>query len=242
MRILVIADIHSNLVALEAVLHHTDTYEAVWCLGDIVGYGPDPNGCVERVRSLPNLVCLAGNHDKAVLNEIDIRLFNEDARAAISWTQTQISERALEFLRACPQMEIQGDFCLAHGSPRRPVWEYIISNRIARDNFAAFDTPWCLVGHTHTPIIYQEIAPGECREELPDYRRPRYLDSERLIINPGSVGQPRDHNPDAAYAILDTEQGLWEYRRAPYDIHLVQEQMRAAALPERLISRLTHGY
>jgi len=241
MRVLVISDIHANFVALEAVLNHAPQYEAVWCLGDLVGYGPNPNECVERVRNLPNLKCLVGNHDKAVLDEIDINAFNGDARTAVSWTQSVSAHATLDYLRALPETDAYGEYFLTHGSPRQPVWEYILDRYTAKENFPYFTSRYCLVGHTHTPIIYRE-AHGDCYEEAPNYRQVRALANDRLIINPGSVGQPRDNNPDAAYAVLDTDANLWEYRRVPYDIAETQKRMRAANLPERLIVRLNYGW
>jgi len=245
MRILIISDIHANLVALETVLADAGAYDAVWCLGDLVGYGPNPNECVERVRALLGLKCLVGNHDKAVLGEIDLYAFNGDARAALAWTQSVVSPGNLAYLRALPEQEQYGDFTLVHGSPRQPVWEYILDRFIAQENFPFLQTSFCLVGHTHMPVIYRQHGPdGECREESPDYSRPLSLrdGGGRLIINPGSVGQPRDNNPQAAYALLDPDTSLWEYRRVPYDVMATQSRMRTASLPERLVARLEYGW
>ncbi len=244
MRVLIISDIHANQVALETVLAQAaGGYEAVWCLGDLVGYGPNPNECVDLVRGLPGLVCLVGNHDKAVLGEIDLNVFNGDARSAIVWSQSVITPGTLDYLRALPAREQQGDYTLAHGSPRQPVWEYILDRFIAQDNMAVFTTPFCLVGHTHMPVLYRQTGPhGEVQEEAPNYKSARSLRGERVIINPGSVGQPRDNNPDAAYAVLDTASDLWEFRRVPYDLFATQSRMRAAHLPERLAARLGFGW
>jgi predicted phosphodiesterase len=243
MRVLIISDIHANLVALDAVLADTHDYEAVWCLGDLIGYGPNPNECIERVQALPNLTCLVGNHDKAVLGEIDLSVFNGDARVAISWTRQQCTAANLDYLRALPAQNRHGEFTLAHGSPRQPVWEYILDRYIAQDNFVMLPTCYCLVGHTHQPVIYREVGPyGACVEEAPDYHQPVQLDQQRLIINPGSVGQPRDNNPDAAYALLDTDSLRWRYCRVPYDVMATQSRMRTANMPERLILRLAYGW
>jgi predicted phosphodiesterase len=244
MRVLIISDIHANLVALEAVLADAvGRYEAVWCLGDLVGYGPNPNECVALVRGLPGLVCLVGNHDKAVLGEIDMNVFNGDARAAIAWTQNVGTADMLAYLRDLPAQVLRGDYTLVHGSPRQPVWEYILDRYIALENFPLFGTPYCLVGHTHMPVIYKQTGlNGDVREESPNYSGPRALRGERLIVNPGSVGQPRDNNPDAAYALLDTETDTWEYRRVAYDLFATQSRMRAAKLPERLAARLGYGW
>lgn len=246
MRVLVISDIHANLVALEAVLAEAaqEPYDAVWCLGDLVGYGPHPNECVERVRALDPLVCLVGNHDKAVLGELDINSFNIDARTAILWTREALALENRQYLQSLEPLQTIGDFTLAHASPRQPIWEYVLNRYIARENFPYFDTPYCLVGHTHVPVVYNEAAgpDGECGEIAPDYARPLALNSQRLIINPGSVGQPRDSIPDSAFAFLDTETRVWEYRRTAYDIAATQREMRAARFPERLIVRIAYGW
>jgi len=243
MRVLIISDIHANLVALEAVLADAGPYDAAWCLGDLVGYGPNPNECVARVRALPGLICLLGNHDQAVLGDIDLRVFNGDARAAISWTQQTITPPTRDFLRSLLPECVYQDFTLVHASPRQPIWEYILDADIAYNNFPYIATPYCLVGHTHQPVIFHQVAPGgEVLEEDPDYLAPRPLARQRLIINPGSVGQPRDNNPDAAYAVLDVEAEVWEYRRAAYDIAATQDRLRKAGLPERLAARLGYGW
>jgi len=243
MRVLIISDIHANLVALEAVLADAGPYDAAWCLGDLVGYGPNPNECVARVRALPGLICLLGNHDQAVLGDIDLRVFNGDARAAISWTQRTAQPATLNFLRSLAPECVWRDFTLVHASPRQPIWEYILDADIAYNNFPYIDTPYCFVGHTHQPAIFHQVAPGgEVLEEEPDYLEPRPLARQRLIVNPGSVGQPRDNNPDAAYALLEVETEVWEYRRVPYDIAATQDRLRKAGLPERLADRLGYGW
>jgi predicted phosphodiesterase len=243
MRILIISDIHANLTAFEAVLADAkNEWEYVWCLGDVVGYGPDPNECVDRLRALPHL-CLAGNHDWAALGRLDIRTFNPDARKAVDWTRATLTPENTAYLEALPTTFVIGEYTLAHGSPREPVWEYILEPLIAALNFSHFETPYCLVGHTHQPIIYEQLNDsGETEAVMPTYRQKRRLNGHRQIINPGSVGQPRDANPDAAYAILDVETNIWEHRRIPYDIPAVQRRMRQFDMPERLIARLEHGW
>ncbi len=243
MRILVISDIHANLAAFEAVMEdaHGD-WDYVWCLGDVVGYGPDPNESCDLLKSLPHL-CLAGNHDWAALGRLDIRTFNVDARRAVDWTQRTLTEENTAYLSALPTTFVLGNYTLAHGSPREPVWEYILDPLIAALNFPHFETSYCLVGHTHTPIIYRLTAPdGETDAMQPTYRVPRQLNGKRIILNPGSVGQPRDSNPDAAYGILYVEEGVFEHRRVPYPIKITQEKMRKADMPERLVARLEHGW
>jgi predicted phosphodiesterase len=246
MRYLIISDIHANLTAFEAVLKDagklgTD-YDFVWCLGDVVGYGPDPNECVELLRTMPHL-CLAGNHDWAALGRLDIRTFNTDARKSVTFTRDSLSDENLAYLEALPTTFVLGDFTLAHGSPREPVWEYILDPLIAALNFPAFQTSYCLVGHTHTPVIFKQTnEKGESEAYAPDYEHQTPLNNTRQIINPGSVGQPRDSDPRAAYAVLDVERKSWEFRRIPYDIASVQQRMKKAEMPERLIMRLEHGW
>lgn len=243
MRILIISDIHANLVAFETVLADANNdWDYVWCLGDVVGYGPRPNECCDLLKTMPHL-CLAGNHDWAALARLDIRTFNADARRAVQWTQETLTPQNIEYLEALPTTFVLGEYTLAHGSPREPVWEYILDSLIAAMNFPQFATPVCLVGHTHTPVIYQQVSEqGETLMMPPEYREPKHLGGQRLIINPGSVGQPRDNNPDAAYAVLDVEEMIFEHRRVEYNIGATQQQMREIGMPERLITRLDHGW
>jgi predicted phosphodiesterase len=243
MRILIISDIHANLTAFEKVLEDAKgDWEYVWCLGDVVGYGPDPNECVELLKSLPHL-CLAGNHDWAALGRLDIRTFNPDARRAVNWTRETLTADNTSFLESLPTTFVIGQYTLAHGSPREPVWEYILEPIVASLNFSHFETPYCLVGHTHQPVIYELLnEQGDTDMLAPAYRQLRQLNGRRVIVNPGSVGQPRDQNPDAAYAILDVERNVWEHRRIAYDVADVQKRMANHDLPERLIARLAHGW
>jgi diadenosine tetraphosphatase ApaH/serine/threonine PP2A family protein phosphatase len=239
---LIISDIHANLSALQAVLAEAGDLEAVWCLGDVVGYGPDPNECVERVQELPNLVCLLGNHDAAVLGQLEIETFNLEARQAVLWTRKTLTPKNLEFLaQRSPRIEID-PVTLVHGSPREPIWEYLLDTRTATRNFDYFDTPFCFVGHSHLPLIYQ-LADGRRQADLSIPRPYQELPLiPRAILNPGSVGQPRDHDPRAAYALFDTAALTWELRRADYDIASVQRRMLRAGLPARHIQRLSGGW
>ena len=243
MRILIISDIHANLTAFETVMKDAGgDWDYVWCLGDVVGYGPDPNECVELLKTLPHL-CLAGNHDWAALGRLDIRTFNPDARHAVEWTQDTLTPENTAYLEALPTTFVIGDYTLAHGSPREPVWEYILEPIVAALNFPHFETPYCLVGHTHQPVIYKLVSENGDTEALPPrYNEHYHLNGQRQIINPGSVGQPRDSNPKAAYAVLDTESNVFEHRRIPYDIAATQRRMRNHGLPERLVARLEHGW
>jgi predicted phosphodiesterase len=242
MRVLIISDIHANLTAFEAVLAHArGKWDVLWCLGDVVGYGPDPNECVALLREKEHLG-LSGNHDWAVLGRLDIFSFNTDARAAISWTQSILEEENREYLVNLPSLVVEEPFTLAHASPRHPVWEYILDQNTAAANFSCFGTPYCLVGHTHSPIIFEQIGKDEALARLPAYGQPLNLNDGRLIINPGSVGQPRDSDPRAAYIILDTKKMTWEHFRVEYDIPAVQERMRKHGLPYRLVVRLEYGW
>lgn len=242
MRYLVISDIHANLTAFQAVLADAkDQWDVIWCLGDIVGYGPDPNECVELLRQQEHL-SLSGNHDWAVLNRLDLNTFNDVAHEAISWTQSVLTEDNRIYLEALPSMMVQGDYTLAHGSPRFPVWEYLLDEPSALATFAILETPYCLVGHSHTPLIFVEIDERQVDIYAPVYGWPLPLKGPRLIINPGSVGQPRDYDPRAAYALLDTEALTWEHHRVAYAIQDTQKRMHDQGMPSRLISRLEFGW
>jgi diadenosine tetraphosphatase ApaH/serine/threonine PP2A family protein phosphatase len=244
MRCLVLSDIHSNLEAFEAVLNDAGPVDQVWCLGDVVGYGPDPNGCVDLLKSMPH-VCIAGNHDWATLGKLDLRDFNPDAREANLWNRQQLTPANLAYLEALPQTLVQGQFTLIHGSPRHPIWEYILYASTAQINFEYFSTPFCFVGHTHTPVIfglYNVEDTQRCEALVPSLNEPLSLGPERLILNPGSVGQPRDGDPRASYALLDLEALSVEYRRVLYPVEKTQAKMMDHNLPLRLVLRLGYGW
>jgi diadenosine tetraphosphatase ApaH/serine/threonine PP2A family protein phosphatase len=242
MRILIISDIHANLTALEAVLADAGQFDAVWCLGDLVGYGPDPNECIQRIQQLPGLVCLAGNHDAAVAGIIEISSFNDEARKAVIWTQNVIKPQHMNFLKGLTPTSVVGPVHLAHGSPREPIWEYVLDARTALLNFTQFKTAFCFVGHSHFPLRFQKRD----QLEIADLSIPQAGVSTvmipRAIFNPGSVGQPRDRDPRAAYAIYDSIHQTWTSRRVAYDIPSVQIRMRSAKLPPRHIERLGAGW
>lgn len=241
MRILVISDIHANLNALEAVLEDAGSFDAVWCLGDLVGYGPDPEECVNRIRHLPNLVCLLGNHDAAVIGSLDQEAFNHEANLAVNWTRKQLSESSLEYLRNLnPRVETMG-VTLSHGSPRNPIWEYLLDLNTVTTNFSFFSTKLCLVGHTHIPIMYIYNGNGTVEWSVPQSDAVTPI-SGRVILNPGSVGQPRDRDPRAAYAMFNPEDLTWQARRVAYDIDSVAHRIIAAGLPVRHATRLADGW
>jgi len=245
MRCLIVSDIHGNLAALDAVLRAAPHYDQVWCLGDIVGYGPDPRECIQRLSSLP-LAAVAGNHDIVATDQSRLTDFNPDAQEAARWTCGQLSQGDVDFLARLPERLVQQRFTLVHGSPRHPVWEYILQPSVARANLSYFQTPFCLTGHTHVPIIYAFTEGPEgtqCRTLLPATDEPLSLtDAPRMIINPGSVGQPRDGNPLAAYAMLDTESQTLLFHRQAYDVEETQRRMSEHHLPIRLIARLSYGW
>jgi len=241
LRYLIVSDIHGNLAALEAVLADAPVFDELWCLGDLVGYGPNPNECVERIQDFPH-ISLAGNHDWAVLGRLDLRSFNTDARTANSWTQSEIRSTTREYLAALPTHMEHSGFYMAHASPREPVWEYILDANLAYANFPHFSEPICLVGHTHVPIAFVlDEQRQRCEALIPPLAEPLELKPSRMIINPGSVGQPRDGDPRASYAVLDADNMTWEFRRVPYPVEITQERMRARGLPRRLIERIEMG-
>lgn len=242
MKILIVTDIHANLTALEAVLDDAGEIDSVWCLGDIIGYGPDPNECIEIVRELPNLECVLGNHDAAVLKKIDDNAFNQDARHVIEWTARALHPDSVSFLNNLPEKRVFDEVTLVHGSPRQPVWEYLLDTRTATLNFGYLETPYCFVGHTHLPVVYYlDQDTRFARLTIPEHNTQMAL-APRTIVNPGSVGQPRDRDPRAAYAVYDPEQNFWEFHRVAYDVEDVQGRMRLANLPERHILRLSSGW
>jgi diadenosine tetraphosphatase ApaH/serine/threonine PP2A family protein phosphatase len=183
-----------------------------------------------------------GNHDHAALNLIPLSRFNYDAQTAVSWTINALSEDNREYLQSLPSIVTNNSFTLAHGSPREPIWEYILDAHTAEINFSAFKTDYCLIGHSHLPLTYHKPSSGEytqpltCPEDGPLTLKPR------MLLNPGSVGQPRDLDPRAAYAVLDLEKKAWSCRRVPYDITDVQLRILQAGLPERQATRLVAGW
>jgi diadenosine tetraphosphatase ApaH/serine/threonine PP2A family protein phosphatase len=238
MRIAVLSDIHSNLVALDAVLSHLGSVDAIWQLGDVVGYGPDPDGVVARLGEV-GAAGVRGNHDAAAVGGPEIEWFNPDARAAIEWTRDRISSKTKAWLQALPERLVDSDYTLVHGSPREPLWEYITSSPVARANLGFIETRFGLHGHTHLPIAWVE-EDGRIVSIAPSDGSTLEL-SGRALLNPGSVGQPRDGIPDSSYMLIDTERDLVSWHRVPYDIEAVQAAMEHARLPSRLVQRLSYG-
>ena len=243
MRILVISDIHANYTALEAVLNDAGPVDETWCLGDLVGYGPDPNVVVEMVRDIPNLTCILGNHDVAVIGKIPLEAFNGDARRVLMYHEKVLNADNTDFLRALPSnLKVRGQASIVHGSPRDSVWEYILNTLSARLNFDHFTTPWCFVGHSHIQCMFQ-LDESKDRVSLAQTQHGEHIHLQpRMILNPGSVGQPRDRDPRAAYAIYDTDGHFWEPRRVAYNVAEVQERIRQAGLPEKQAVRIAEGW
>ena len=247
MRALILSDIHSNLQAFDAVLADAEDhggFEVVWFLGDLVGYGGDPGPCIERLRLLPH-VAIAGNHDHAVTGKLNPDLFNGAARAAALWTAQQLTDEERDYLIGLPEVREDGLFTHVHGSLRDPVMEYLISEPAALATFALLGTPFCLVGHSHYPLVWTE-RDGRVGVELLDPSEPLPLDRRRrVIVNPGSVGQPRDGDWRASYLLYDgaagNGDGTLEHRRVEYDIATAQTRILQAGLPESLAIRLADG-
>ena len=241
-RYLILSDIHGNLPAFEAVLADAGEFDKVWCLGDVIGYGPQPNECIARLRQFAH-ICVAGNHDWAAINKLDVSSFNPEARHACLWTREQLTPEHWDYVESLSEKLVEGEFTLVHGSPRYPIWEYISHPSVAAANLPFYDTPYCLFGHTHVPAAYSAsgdkgkieafvMPPGETFP-LPD---PRWL------INPGGVGQPRDGDPRASYLIYDSQVDTLQHRRVEYSIEETQRLMAARRLPDRLAARLLFGW
>jgi diadenosine tetraphosphatase ApaH/serine/threonine PP2A family protein phosphatase len=240
MRVAVISDVHANYHALDAVLTEIDAarVDAVWCLGDTVGYGPRPNECCDLVRDRADH-CLVGNHDLVVLGELTVSEFNDEAAVAAIWTAGVLTPESREFLASLkPYGEVEG-VELYHASARDPVWEYVLTEEAAEATLALSSAPIVLVGHSHVALaitaddgrVSGGPAPGGSKVTL----------GGRRLLNPGSVGQPRDGDPRAAWMLLDLEERFAEFRRVPYSIERTQAEMRKRGLPQALATRLERG-
>jgi predicted phosphodiesterase len=243
MRIAVLSDIHANLPALQAVADDLPEVDGIWVLGDTVGYGPQPNEVVAQLQTMGARSVL-GNHDGAAIGTVDAVDFNPDARAAIEWTAGAIDANARAYIASLPEVRTDGELTAVHGSPRDPIWEYITGPTVAAANFEAFSTRVCLFGHTHLPVAYQAME-GAVAAQPGVPGTVAALEGERALLNPGSVGQPRDGLRDAAYGLLDFDGapggGSFEFRRVRYDIDRTQRLMREVGLPARLAERLGYG-
>ena len=246
MKIAVLSDVHANLHALEAVLEEIDAggFDELWCLGDVVGYGPRPNECVALLRERAT-VCLAGNHDLVVLGKIPMAAFAGAAAAAAVWTQRTLDDDARTFLgRLEPAATVAGAE-LFHGSPHDPVWDYVLSDEAARQSFASTSEPLVLVGHSHVALELSSDGVGIHGGKANAGLR-LDLSGRRRLLNPGSVGQPRDGDPRAAWleidkTEIDNERARATFRRTAYPVELTQAELRGQGLPEILAERLAHG-
>lgn len=242
LRALIVSDVHSNIDALEAVIADTEAkagFDQIWSLGDLVGYGPNPTDCIDLIRRYDNR-SVAGNHDLASVGKLGLEAFNVYASDANMWTATQLSTEHADYLKQLPlKIEVE-DFTIVHGSPRDPVWEYVVSPGSALSNFLHFNTTWCLVGHSHIPFICRIEDGTPIFADFP-LDTAYDLQKERLIINPGGVGQPRDGDPRASYAIYDSEGEAVYHHRVEYDVVATQQKMEYHGLPRYLIERLSKG-
>jgi len=246
MRVALLSDVHSNLAALEAVIEaaHKAGAEAVWHMGDLVGYGPDPDAVV-AVMQAEGAECVMGNHDAAALGLMPITDFNDMAKEAVLWTAARISEATRVFLSALPQTRSDGRYTCCHGTLRDPLWEYLDTYDAARAHFDAQTTLCSIVGHTHRQILLTRGESGEIEALTPEdggvYAVAGADTATRYCINPGGAGQPRDGDPRSCYALLDTSAGSVSFHRVAYDIATTQRRIREAGLPEALAERLSIG-
>jgi diadenosine tetraphosphatase ApaH/serine/threonine PP2A family protein phosphatase len=242
MRVLILSDVHANLEALEAVLADASgAYDEIWNLGDTVGYGPFPNESVLRLNEVATIQ-LAGNHDLASIGAVSTVDFNPVAKAAADWTGLQLRDELKQQLKERPGRVDLDDITLAHGSPRDPIWEYVLDAMTATKNMLHVEGDLCFVGHSHV-ALFAAIRPGATSATLYPLVPDETIDLQnaRMLINPGSVGQPRDGDPRAAYALLNTELQTVTGKRVTYDLEKTQRAIRDAGLPERLATRLATG-
>jgi len=242
-RYAVFSDVHANIEALEAVLADAGRRapDAYLCLGDVVGYGPDPNECVDRVRRL-GAMAIAGNHDRGAVGGLDLAAFSPLARAAIEWTAGELTEENRAFLAALPDRFESPAFVAVHGSPREPIEEYILDLPTALAVFAGTDFRVCLVGHSHLPGVFVLGPDGHIKaQDLRPDAPVRLAGTSRYIVNAGSVGQPRDGDPRAAYLMFDDKGASVTLHRIGYPIAATQAKMTARGLPPMLSRRLASG-
>jgi predicted phosphodiesterase len=238
----IVSDIHGNLQAFEAVLDAIEASdcEEMWCLGDLVGYGADPDACVELARAHA-AICLAGNHDMGVRGDLPLEQFSRGAAVAARWTQEKIAPTTLEFLQGLEPLLLDEQVGLFHASPRDPVWEYVLSALQAELCLDTQTHRVCLIGHSHVALSFCRVpgepASGETREDGEELN----LERGEWLVNPGSVGQPRDGDPRAAWLELDLDSNTALYHRVDYDIDAAGAAIRAARLPDSLAERLLYG-
>ena len=239
MRVAIVSDIHGNLHALEAVLEaiDRDAPDAIWCLGDLVGYGPRPNRCCAVVAERADF-CLIGNHDLAVLGRLDLDEFQPDAAVGARWTTAALEDEPRAYLESLGASGEREGVGLFHASPRDPIWEYVLSSEVADASMAAASQELVLVGHSHVALYYR-VSDGTLLPAGDDTQLE--LSGDRWLLNPGSVGQPRDTDPRAAWLLLDLEGRHASFHRVEYDVAKTQQEIRDRGLPEALAARLEFG-
>lgn len=242
MRIAVLSDIHGNAEALDAVLHAVDAEDAecIVCLGDLVGYGPEPDECVRRIFEKTDRI-VAGNHDFAAVGKTSTMNFTRHAKQAVEWTEKILSDASRQRLNGLPLIQSVWDAQLVHATPDKPDrWHYMIETSHARRSLKSMNTDICLTGHTHRPGAF--VRNGEGLIHFQDATSLPLINGQTYIINAGSVGQPRDGDPRACFGILDTEERRFVLRRVSYPIENTQRKMLDLGLPEFLIDRLSLGW
>ncbi len=241
MRYAFVSDIHSNIDAFESVMEDIENEEPdrVLFLGDIVGYGPNPNECIDKLLQVTD-VSLGGNHDWAVVGKTPDDYFNPFAKEAVDWTAKTLREDNKDFLLRTKASDVFDGFQVAHSTPFKPEeWRYIMSQKEAIDNYSSIEEKLCFIGHSHQPLIIEYSGPASVKV----YREQKFqfLPENKYIINVGSVGQPRDTNVKACWVLYDSDENSVQYHRVAYDIQSVQKKMEAAGLPRYLIDRLAQG-
>ena len=241
MRIGIFSDVHGNLEALDVVLNalKDERVDRYFFVGDLVGYGPNPNECIEKIASVSNLTA-AGNHDYASTDQLSTDCFNDYARKAIEWTRSVLSSTSVSILTSLPLILVEEGITLVHATLEAPAeWDYIFGYADARRSFDKLTTPICFIGHSHVPVVYIQDEAGEISiKNITDVSMEA---NNKYIINVGSVGQPRDGDPRASYGVLDKDEGRFLLKRLPYPVDVVQEKMRQENLPKYLIERLSVG-
>ena len=241
MKIAIVSDIHSNLEAVEAVENAIDGIgvDAIYFAGDVVGYGPDPNACTRWVMENADIAVM-GNHDVAALGKIDIDTFNPNAKKAIIWNSEQMEDWASDYISTLPMMMSRDGITVVHANPQDPEsWNYIFSLWDAEVNFSHFEGTFCFVGHSHQPVVVGMDRSGQVAVIAGNSFKVE--EGSRYLVNVGSVGQPRDGNPEACFGVLDTDKSEFHFHRSPYAFMNTQEKMMDAGLPEPLAERLAEG-
>lgn len=241
----VFSDVHANIEALDAVLAvlQDQGAESYICCGDLVGYGPDPNAVLERISKIKNLLCVRGNHDLAVLGRMDLEWFNDAAKAAVQFSQRSLKPENLAWLKELPPRIQKEKFTIVHGSPRNTAEEYLVTVQQFHDNAAYYKVSPCFVGHSHMPVCFLMKEPVSYVEAgtLTDGQKLVSPEGMRSVINPGAVGQPRDHDNRASCGVYDDQARMFTLYRAQYDVEAVQKKIHQANLSEFLALRLAYG-